>query len=191
MRASLYVISLLLIICACTSKETAHIETVKNYYTGFNEGDYKLIKSQLSDSLTITEGDYVMRFTPESFKAHYKWDSVFKPKITIVDLKQEEDHILVTTSVTSARFEFLKNNPLVTKNRVRFANGKIRQIDNIAFLDTKWDLWTEQKTDLTQYIARNHKELDGFMIDQTLQGGLNYLKAIKLYTDSLDSITAD
>ena len=68
MRTATYAILLLLVISACSSKETSRIATVKNYYSGFNNGDYKLIETQLSDSLTITEGDYVMNFTPETFK---------------------------------------------------------------------------------------------------------------------------
>lgn len=182
MRTATYAILLLLVISACSSKETSHIAMVKNYYSGFNNGDYKLIDTQLSDSLTITEGDYVMNFTPETFETHFKWDSVFVPQVKIINVEQQENDLLVTISASSKRFEFLRNNPLVTKHLVHFTNGKIRRIDNVDFINTDWKLWTEQKEGLTQWIANNHKELDGFMIDQTLQGGLNYLKAIDLYT---------
>lgn len=182
MRTATYAILLLLVISACSSKETSHIATVKNYYSGFNNGDYKLIETQLSDSLTITEGDYVMNFTPETFETHFKWDSVFVPQVKIINIEQQENDLLVTISASSKRFEFLRNNPLVTKHLVHFTNGKISRIDNVDFINTDWKLWTEQKEGLTQWIANNHKELDGFMIDQTLQGGLNYLKAIDLYT---------
>ncbi len=182
MRTATYAILLLLVISACSSKETSHIAMVKNYYSGFNNGDYKLIDTQLSDSLTITEGDYVMNFTPETFETHFKWDSVFVPQVKIINVEQQENDLLVTISASSKRFEFLRNNPLVTKHLVHFTNGKISRIDNVDFINTDWKLWTEQKEGLTQWIVNNHKELDGFMIDQTLQGGLNYLKAIDLYT---------
>jgi len=182
MRTATYATLLLLVISACSSKETSHIATVKNYYSGFNNGDYKLIETQLSDSLTITEGDYVMNFTPETFETHFKWDSVFVPQVKIINIEQQENDLLVTISASSKRFEFLRNNPLVTKHLVHFTNGKISRIDNVDFINTDWKLWTEQKEGLTQWIVNNHKELDGFMIDQTLQGGLNYLKAIDLYT---------
>lgn len=191
MRTATYTILLLLIISACSSKEASRISTVKNYYSGFNSGDYELIKDQFSDSLTITEGDYVMNFTPESFETHFKWDSVFMPQVKIINIEQQENDLLVTISSSSKRFEFLKNNPLVTKHLVRFTNGKISRIDNVDFIDTNWKLWTEQKEGLTQWIASNHKELDGFMIDQTLQGGLNYLKAIDLYTNRENNNTTE
>lgn len=182
MRTATNAILLLLVISACSSKEASRVATVKNYYSGFNNGDYKLIETQLSDSLTITEGDYTMNFTPETFETHFKWDSVFVPQVKIINIEQQENDLLVTISVSSKRFEFLRNNPLVTKHLVHFTNGKIRRIDNVDFINTDWKLWTEQKEGLTQWIVNNHKELDGFMIDQTLQGGLNYLKAIDLYT---------
>ncbi|WP_299149606.1 hypothetical protein [uncultured Dokdonia sp.] len=183
MRTATYAILLLLVMCACSSKEASHITTVKNYYSGFNNGDYKLVETQLLDSITITEGDYVMNFTPETFETHFKWDSVFVPRVKIINIEQQENDLLVTISASSKRFEFLRNNPLVTKHLVHFTNGKISRIDNVDFINTDWKLWTEQKEGLTQWIANNHEELDGFMIDQTLQGGLNYLKAIDLYTN--------
>lgn len=189
MRTATYTTLLLLIISACSSKEASRIATVKNYYNGFNNGDYELIKDQLSDSLTITEGDYVMNFTPESFETHFKWDSVFVPQVKVINIEQRENDLLVTISASSKRFEFLKNNPLVTKHLVHFTNGKISRIDNVDFINTDWKLWTEQKKGLTQWIVNNHKELDGFMIDQTLQGGLNYLKAIDLYTNRENNST--
>lgn len=189
MRTATYTILLLLVISACSSKDTSRIETVKNYYSGFNNGDYKLIETQLSDSLTITEGDYVMNFTPETFETHFKWDSVFVPQVKIINIEQQENDLLVTISASSKRFEFLKNNPLVTKHLVHFTNGKISRIDNVDFINTDWKLWTKQKEGLTQWIANNHKELDGFMIDQTLQGGLNYLKAINLYSNRENNST--
>lgn len=189
MRTATYTTLLLLVISACSSKETSHIATVKNYYSGFNNGDYKLIETQLSDSLTITEGDYVMNFTPETFETHFKWDSVFVPQVKIINIEQQENDLLVTISASSKRFEFLRNNPLVTKHLVHFTNGKISRIDNVDFINTDWKLWTEQKKGLTQWIVNNHKELDGFMIDQTLQGGLNYLKAIDLYTNRENNST--
>ncbi|WP_405210687.1 hypothetical protein [Dokdonia sp. Asnod2-E02] len=189
MRTATYAILLLLVISACSSKEASRIATVKNYYSGFNNGDYKLIETQLSDSLTITEGNYVMNFTPETFKTHFKWDSVFVPQVKIINIEQQENDLLVTISASSKRFEFLRNNPLVTKHLVHFTNGKISRIDNVDFINTDWKLWTEQKEGLTQWIVNNHKELDGFMIDQTLQGGLNYLKAIDLYTNRENNST--
>ena len=189
MKTATYAILLLLVINACSSKETLRIATVKNYYSGFNNGDYKLIETQLSDSLTITEGDYVMNFTPETFETHFKWDSVFVPQVKIINIEQQENDLLVTISASSKRFEFLRNNPLVTKHLVHFTNGKISRIDNVDFINTDWKLWTEQKKGLTQWIVNNHKELDGFMIDQTLQGGLNYLKAIDLYTNRENNST--
>lgn len=189
MRTATYTILLLLVISACSSKDTSRIETVKNYYSGFNNGDYKLIETQLSDSLTITEGDYVMNFTPETFETHFKWDSVFVPQVKIINIEQQENDLLVTISASSKRFEFLRNNPLVTKHLVHFTNGKISRIDNVDFINTDWKLWTKQKEGLTQWIANNHKELDGFMIDQTLQGGLNYLKAINLYSNRENNST--
>lgn len=191
MRTGTYTILLLLVISACSSKEASHIATVKNYYSGFNNGDYKLIETQLSDSLTITEGDYVMNFTPETFETHFKWDSVFVSQVKIIDIEQQENDLLITISASSKRFEFLRNNPLVTKHLVHFTNGKISRVDNVDFINTDWKLWTEQKEGLTQWIANNHKELDGFMIDQTLQGGLNYLKAIDLYTNRENNNTKE
>ena len=40
------------------------------------------------------------------------------------------------------------------------------------------------RTNFLNWMNQNHPEVNGFIFDQTEKGGLNYLKAIKLYNEA-------
>ncbi len=74
-------LSIVCLILSCAEKKSGKAEQITEYYQGFEHSDYKQIKGTLADSLTITEGDYTMAFTPESYYDNFKWDSVSSPFI--------------------------------------------------------------------------------------------------------------
>ncbi|WP_149277553.1 hypothetical protein [Pareuzebyella sediminis] len=156
-------------------------EQVMAYYNGFKNSDYRQIRKQVSDSLTITEGDYTMTFNPELFQEHFKWDSIFQPVYEVVELENKDEQVVATVAVKSLRFEFLKNNPLTCRHQFHFKAGKIAKIENLECPDANWELWQIERDALVNWVKINHPELDGFINDLSRQGALDYVKAIDLY----------
>ena len=179
MKKILFILSLLFT-ASCAEKK-APSEQVTAYYEGFQNADYSQVERTIADSLTITEGDYTMAFTPESFHERFKWDSVFRPVYELITLENEDEPVVATVAVHSLRFEFLKNNPLTCKHRFHFKAGKIAKIENLDCPDANWAVWQAERDSLVDWIKVNHPELDGFIHDLSRKGAVDYLKAIELY----------
>ena len=174
-------IFILILNATCTEKKITKSEQITKYYQGYKEADYKQIKEVISDSLTIIEGDYTVTHTPESFYKQFKWDSVFRPVYKLVNIENKDEDMVATISVSSLRFEFLKNNPLISKNKFHFKSGKINTIETIDFIDVNWELWQKERDSLVNWIKINNVELDGFIHDLSMKGAIDYLNAIELY----------
>ena len=183
MRKILFIF-ILISIASCKERISTESEHITAYYNGFKNSDYSQIKKTLSDSLTIIEGDYIMGFTRESFYKQFKWDSVFKPVYKLVSLENENEQFVATVSVNSLRFEFLKNNPLTCKHKFHFKSGKISKIETLDCMDANWETWQKERDSLVKWTKFNHPELDGFIHDLSMQGAIDYLKAIELYKKS-------
>lgn len=166
---------------ACSVHHNSKKAQVKTYYVGFIKGDYSLVKQVLADEFITVEGDFTTAYTPTTYHELFKWDSVFKPVYQIKKIVEAGNEVTATVAVSNHKFEFLKNNPLVFKNRFSFKNGKISKSVNIEFIGTDWDAWEAQKQALINWIAKEHPDLDGFIHDLTLKGALNYERAIHLY----------
>ncbi len=180
MKKTLFILALILVV-SCTQRNSTPSEAIREYYAGFENGDYNRVKRTIADSLAITEGDYVMSFTPESFYEQFKWDSVFKPNYNLVELEDHDGRMVATVAVKSLRFEFLKNNPLTCKHRFHFQSGKIAKIESLDCIDANWEIWQKERDSLVEWTKINHPELDGFINDLSMKGAINYLKAIALY----------
>ncbi|WP_299798161.1 nuclear transport factor 2 family protein [uncultured Maribacter sp.] len=174
----LFVIGLLF---GCGNEELSRKETVTTYYKAFDSGDFDKIKGIIHDSITIVSGDFVMPFDKDSFNEFYKWDSIFKPSYEILELVEDNDHLIATISQKNIRNEFLKNNPLKLNVKVSFASGKITKLEELDYIEVNWKDWNQEKDSLVNWIKINHPKLDGFVNDMTMTGAKNYLKAIELY----------
>lgn len=171
-----------LILCmGCAEKTSTPTEQITAYYLGFQNSDYTQIKRTLSDSLISIEGDYRMAYSRESFYEKFKWDSVFTPDYTLVSIENLDEKTVATVTMRSPKLEFLHNNPMTCSYTFHFKKGKIAEIKNLDCPTTNWELWEKEVNALVAWIAMNHPELDGFINDLTMQGALNYMKAITLY----------
>ncbi|NJB36628.1 hypothetical protein [Croceivirga sp. JEA036] len=182
-KLSIVIVAILCI--ACSNKNADNKAMVKAYYDGFLKGDYGLVKQVMADEFISVEGDFTTRYTPETYHELFKWDSVFKPAYHIKEIKTMQNEVVATVSVSSDKFQFLKNNPLVFKHKFSFKNGKIARSEYIEFIGTDWDAWEAQKQALLIWIAKEHPELDGFMYDLTEKGAINYNRAMDLYKNRI------
>ncbi|PTX44795.1 hypothetical protein C8P64_0777 [Christiangramia gaetbulicola] len=180
-KISILLIAILLSSCAVQRNSKAQL--VETFFDGFKNSNYSSIKEVIADSLTITEGDYVMQYTSESFYEHYKWDSVFKPAYKILKLKNKDDQVLVTTEVASLKLEFLENSPMICDRKFYFKAGKIRRIENLDCHNADWKIWERKVDSLVSWVKHNQPQLNGFIHDLSMQGALDYLKAIERYKE--------
>ena len=183
MKNPFLLLFVLLLTVAC-DKNNRRINAVNNYYKAFNNSDYNEIKSLITDSITITEGSYVMSYTKKSFNNHFKWDSIFKPTYKVKALKELNDEIIVKIEVNSLRLEFLKNNPMTCEYKISFESDKLTKFENLDCIGVNWAIWEKERDSLIDWISTHHSELDGFIHDLTISGAKNYLKAISLYENN-------
>ncbi|WP_281543238.1 hypothetical protein [Maribacter aestuarii] len=175
---------LLLLSYSCTEKSSTPTEPITTYYEGFKNSDYEKIKRTLADSLVTTAGDYIMEFSRKSYYEKFKWDSIFKPEYELIAIDTKGKYPVATVTVRSSKLAFLKNNPLTCNYRFHLESGKIFKIDELDCPDADWVLWQKQVNSLVNWVAKNHPEMDDFVNDLTMEGALNYVKAIALYQHS-------
>ena len=175
--------SILCICCllGCNTKPLTPKETVTKYYLARNVGDFKALKECVNDSITITEGDYVMPYNTQSFYEVYKWDSIFQPTYEIVSLAEKEGEVLASITINSLRNSFLKNSNMTCDFKFSFEDQKISKIATMDCANANWAVWQKERDSLVNWISQNHPRLNGFINDMTMKGALNYLEAITLY----------
>ncbi len=180
-KISILLIAILL--SSCAAQRNSKSRLVETFFDGFKNLNYNTIQAVIADSLTITEGDYVMQYTRESFYEHYKWDSVFKPEYRLLKLENKGDQVLVTTEVASLKLEFLENSPMICDRKFYFKQGKISRVENLDCLNADWKVWERKVDSLVSWVKDNQPQLNGFIHDLSMQGALDYLKAIELYKE--------
>ncbi len=181
MKNTFLVLFLLCFLTGCNDRKLTHQETVSKYYSAFDSSHYHEISALIHDTIILTSGDYVTPYTHKSFYEFFKWDSIFQTSYKIVQLKAENDQIIAAVASNSVRFKFLKNDPLTCNYKISFTSGKISKIESLDCPGTDWDVWQKERDSLVYWIKNNHPHLDGFINDLTMDGALNYLKAIELY----------
>ncbi|WP_109852111.1 hypothetical protein [Aquimarina sp. AU58] len=181
MKNTFLILFLLCFLIGCSDQKLTNKEIVTKYYNARNTANYNELKTFINDSITITAGDYIMPYTHDSFYEEFKWDSIFRTSYKIVELVEKNDQIIASVTSNSIRFEFLKNNPLVCQYKISFTSGKISKIESLECIGANWKIWQRKVDSLVSWVNANHPELDGFINDMTMNGAINYLKAIELY----------
>ncbi len=169
------------LVASCTEKQLTESEQLKAYYKGYKNANYESIRNVIADSLTTVYGDYTTTFTPEHYYEQFKWDSIFEPVYELVAIDEIDDQIIATVTMRSLKLEFLKNNPMTCQYQFQFTSGKISRIEELDCNDANWKVWKQEVDTLVDWVKINHPELDGFIHDLSMQGAIDYVKAIELY----------
>ncbi|WP_435624609.1 hypothetical protein [Flagellimonas sp.] len=167
--------------CKQTDSTINKLEWSQNYIEALNSADYKKAASFFSDSVRLNELVYKSSFSKDQYHSLFQWDSVFKPTYKILDIQLKEEYVEMRVSKQCKRILFLNEEPMVTKEKVYFSDDGIYSIDiveYIVFNETKWD---KNRLELVSWTAEEYPELDGFLYDQSLKGGLKFKKAIERY----------
>ena len=182
MKKVLLLTAVILAITQCGKQSFSPEALVGTYYQAFDDSDFDKIREVISDSLTIVEGDYITLYTNESFYEQFRWDSIFQTSYQIKELESNADEqVIVTVSSSSVRYRFLKNDPLTCQFKISIEDKKIKKIEAMDCLEADWAVWEGERDSLVQWTQLHHPELDGFIHDLSMQGAMNYLKAIELY----------
>lgn len=184
-----FLILLFAVLIGCQSSKTVEKEQIaRDYYHALDESNFERIAELQYDSIRIKEGPFNSTYTVSDYVNWLQWDSVFQPTYEILDAKLVDETVELSISKLCKRIEFLNGGPMVSKERMQFKDGKIYMLEIGEFTSFNAEQWNAQREDLVNWVKINHPELDGFINDQSLQGGLNYLKALELYQNRADSL---
>ena len=179
---------LITLLTGCNNKKLTPNKLVTEYYDAFNSSDFNRVTDVIADSITIVDGEYIMPYSQQSFHEQFKWDSIFQPTYKIVELEDQNNQIIATVASSSKRYKFLKNDPLTCRFKISFISNKITKIEALECLDADWNVWQAERDSLVNWVSNNHPELDGFIHDLTMNGAINYMKAIKLFENRKDAL---
>lgn len=171
--------------CKSTENKINTLEVAKKYYTFLDESDASKMVAILSDSIVIRENkaDYEERFSKAGYLEWLKWDAVFEPSYKVLELKQEGKIVKAKISKIDKRLLFLHGEPMIWYETILFDEHKIKKVERTTYEVFNVDKFIKNRTKLTNWIDEKHPELNGFLHDQTIVGGIKYLKAIELYSN--------
>lgn len=173
---------LVFLLIACQSSPITDKEQLaRQYYQALNESDFQRIAELQYDSIRVKEGPYTSTYSIADYVNWLQWDSVFQPTYKIVKAKPVDGGIELKISKLCRRIQFLNGGPMVSKEFIHFKEGKIHELEIKEFIAFNGDRWNAKREELVGWINEKHPELNGFIQDQTLQGGINYLKALALF----------
>lgn len=188
---SLLALYLLFLLClTCQEKPKADkidkVKMAQAFYEAMSASDLDALSRLYEDSIRVGEGGEIRAIAFEDYRPWLAWDSVFHPEYEVKEILELDSSLVVKVSKICERVLFLNEEPLVTRELLNFRNGKIHSLVIQEYVDYDLDAWVARREELVSWVAEKHPELDGFIHDQTLQGGLNYLKAIDLFQNRPD-----
>lgn len=163
------------------SVKTKKEQLARDYYKALDKSDFARIAELQFDSIRVKEGPFTSTYSVKDYTNWLQWDSVFQPTYEILDINTNGERVELTVSKVCKRIEFLNGGPMISEEVMQFKEGKIYEIAIKDFTSFNGERWNTEREKLVNWVKENHPELDGFINDQTLQGGLDYIKALNLY----------
>ncbi len=178
-----YLVALLILVSSCQSftHKNSFDRTIRLYIHALNTSDHKALSEIITDSITLKEQDLVICEGKQQFYTIFQWDSVFNPHYTLMKITHDDKCAIATIAKTCDRIQFLQDTAFVSNVMFELVEEKIEFINTTEYISYNDERWNKNRSNLINWIKKNHPELDGFLIDQTKAGAENYQKAIKLY----------
>ena len=186
-------ITLLLIVVGClvsckkSNQDKAPVEVAKTYYQSLDGSDLESLNNLLADSVLSKELDYKVSFSKDGYMDLQRWDSVFHPAYTILEMEEVDGKVKLKISKACFRTLFLNGEPIITQETISFTKGKISSVGIDEYVVFNWGRWDSVRGRLVDFINKNHPELDGFLHDQTVEGALKYTEAIQLFKQNKEA----
>jgi hypothetical protein len=169
--------------CKNSEKEFDKLEIAIHFYTAMNNSNPSKTTELITESFTTIDDGFEQEYNANEYAEWVKWDSVFQPTYEILKIKKENGIVKAKISKTDKRISFLHHNPIITEEIIQFEGKKIKEIHRTS-ASFNVEEFVKNRDELVNWIAENHPELNGFLNDQTKSGGMNYLKAIELYSNN-------
>lgn len=172
-----------LLSCNPSKNEILKLDIANQYYIYLNSSDENGMRSIIGDSITIREKEdnYEEVFSKDGYINWLKWDSVFDPTYKILEIEQVDKTVKSKLSKIDNRISFLHEEPMVWSEIIQFGNDKIVKIERVKYEVFDVPKFLRNRKALVSWVKENQPELDGFINNQTADGGLMYLEAIDLY----------
>ncbi|GGG53786.1 hypothetical protein GCM10011414_24340 [Croceivirga lutea] len=170
--------------CNPIDKHASNIALAKAYYDALDNSDIPKLSTMLTDSLVTkeTEFNYKQTFTKSEYLQWMQWDSVFNPTYKIIALDTLANGVEVKVSKIDSRISFLHKEPIITTNIIHIKNKKIVAVETTGYEVFNDSTFVKNRDELVNWTNENHPELEGFLYEQTKEGGLKYKKAIDFFT---------
>ncbi|WFO17135.1 hypothetical protein M601_005205 [Cellulophaga baltica 4] len=169
--------------CKKSEKEITRIEIAKQYFEALDKSNSAKMKILLADSLitSIPKYEYEVRYSKNDYVGKWlKWDSVFEPTYKVLEINLENGIVKAKVLKDDKRILFFMQKPFLTNEILKFENNKIITVET-EYLNFDEATWGKNRSRLLGWISENHPELNGFIDDQTEDGGKKFLKALELY----------
>ncbi len=182
MNYRLLIPAILICMFSCKSQydKLSDQQLIEGYVSGLNSAEFSEVDRYVSDSIVSKEFDFLLSDNIEAYSILFLWDSVFEPHYTIVEMKETELGVQMTLSKECKRIRFLNDSPILSKVNVSISNNEITEIQIYEHQNLDFSIWDARRDTLVSWIDSNHPELSGFVYDQTIEGGQDYLTAIEL-----------
>jgi len=183
---------ILFLVCCCLScknsekdkdTSTSVLELANKYYQALDSSDSLTMPTLLSDTIIIREDadDYEEQFSKEGYITWLKWESVFDPSYTILDIQEVNGTVTAKISKIDKRIAFLHEEPMIWSETITFDKDKIVNVTRTEYEVFNLPLFLENRAKLVQWIDENHPDLSGFLFPQNETKARMYLDAIRLY----------
>ena len=182
MNKSLIILLFIAFTVKVTAQQTPE-QKIGSYFTALNNSDFGTVKKLVADDFTMVDVDFTICSSAKQFYSVFQWDSVFSPDYRIKEIKTLQGELIVEADKTDDRVKLLHDKPLSSSFSVTFEEGKIKQIKVKGYNDFDFNKWQGRLKDITSWNKKHHTELSGFERDISLNGALNYKKALSYYAN--------
>lgn len=180
---SCFLLGLLFLFASCQNEKKTrdHQQIIEDYFAELNRSNITEASKFVSPNILVSEFEFIQVINKEDWFRQFRWDSIFNPNYKILEISESEEKVEATISKECQRIRYLHDGPTIYKVSFEFRNDMISKDHTFEYLKFDFEKWQSRRDSLVSWIDDNHPELSGFIYDQTVKGGQDYLFAIELY----------
>lgn len=166
--------------CKKAEKEIDKIEIAKKFYVAIDNSNHSKVTGLITEEFTTIDDGYEQKYTRNEYAEWVKWDSVFQPTYEILKIEKVDDIVKAKISKIDKRISFLHDQPIIMNETILLDGNRIMSVERTS-VSFNVEKFIKRRDEFVSWVEENHPDLNGFLHDQTLSGGIKYLKAIELF----------
>jgi hypothetical protein len=175
--------SIFLFACQKEDKQSP-VKLIRDFYEGFNQGNFEAISACVSDSILMKAGDFVQANNKEDLKTFFQWDSVFSPTYTVDSIVEIEGQYVCTLTKNDKRINFLHKLPTRYNTHFTIFDNKITQVIEGDVIVFDFEKWISNREALQAWVNTNYPNYKDFMTAPGSKGAQNFRMLIELFEES-------